>query len=72
MYMYAYIHLFPSEAIHQRILLHYKPIVLAITKLLYSKILKPTLIKLIVCQQLLIRHIQLKVLLSFIEALGGK
>ena len=31
---------------------------------LYSKVL-------ITCQQLLVRHVQLKALLSFIEALGG-
>ena len=60
--------LFLSEAIHQRILLYNKLVIAwAINKLLYSKV-----IKLIVCQQLLIRHVQLQVLLSFIEDLGGK
>ena len=43
----------------------------AITQLLYSRSAKFN-ISLITRQQLLIGHVQLKALLSFIEALGGK
>ena len=38
-----------------------------LTKLLYSKVVKPTYVKLIVHHLLVIRHVQLKALLSFIE-----
>ena len=45
-YIHTYMHLFPTEAIHQRILLYSKLVIAwAITKLLYSKVLTKLLSK---------------------------
>ena len=57
--------LFPSEAIHQRDWLYNNLVIVqTITKLLYSKVLKPIFVGVKVNTAAFIRHLQFKALLK--------